>query len=100
MSYAIASKTDVESIVPEEWGGMWFLKDALDTDHLGFTILELEPGGKGKEHDHAGGQEEVYYVVEGSVEIDLDGETIPLDQEQAIYLDPDETRQIHNRGNE
>ncbi|MFB6311934.1 MAG: cupin domain-containing protein, partial [Salinirussus sp.] len=94
------SKTDVESIIPEEWGGMWFLKDALDTDHLGFTILELEPGGKGKEHDHEGGQEEVYYVVEGSVEIDLDGETIPLDQEQAIRLDPNETRQIHNRGDE
>nr|WP_250139371.1 cupin [Halosolutus amylolyticus] len=80
MGYDTASKTDVDSVVPEEWGGMWFLKDALDTDELGFTVLELEPGGKGKEHDETeSGQEEAYYVVEGTVEVELADETVSLE---------------------
>lgn len=101
MGYDTAAKTDAESVVPEEWGGMWFLKDELDAEHLGVTVLELEPGGKGKEHDHGpDGQEEVYYVLEGTVEVDLAEKTVTLGPEEAIRLDPAERRQIHNRGDE
>ena len=101
MGYDTASKADVDSVVPDEFGGMWFLKDALETDHLGLTVLELEPGGKGKEHDEAEtSQEEVYYVVEGSVDVELSGETVTLESGNAIRLDPEETRQIHNTGDE
>jgi len=101
MGYDTAARTDVESVVPEEYGGMWFLKEALDTTELGLSVLELEPGAKGKEHDETGtGQEEVYYVVEGTVDIDLDGETETLSGGEAIRLDPDQRRQIHNRGDE
>jgi mannose-6-phosphate isomerase-like protein (cupin superfamily) len=103
MGYDTAAKTDPESVVDEEYGGMWFLKEELDTDELGISILELEPGGKGMEHDEAGtGQEEVYYVVEGAIEIDLSegAETVSLETDEAIRLDPEETRQIHNRGDE
>jgi len=101
MGYDTAAKTDVESVVPAEWGGMWFLKEELDADHLGFTVLELEPGGKGKEHDETHtGQEEVYYVVEGTVDVELAEETVTLEAEEAIRLDATERRQIHNRGDE
>ena len=101
MGYAIAEKTDVESIVPDEWGGMWFLKDALDTERLGFTILELEPGGKGKEHDEMESeQEEIYYVIAGRVDVHLADETVTLSADEAIRLDPDERRQIENRGDD
>ncbi|WP_306055476.1 cupin domain-containing protein [Natronococcus wangiae] len=101
MGYDTASKSDVESVVPEDAGGMWFLKDALGADQLGLTVLELEPGERGMEHDETGtGQEEVYYVVEGTVEVELEDETVTLESEDAIRLDPDETRQIHNSGNE
>jgi quercetin dioxygenase-like cupin family protein len=100
MGYDTASKTDVESVVPEEFGGMWFLKEALGTEELGLTVLELEPDGKGKEHDESGtGQEEVYYVVEGTIEVVVEGETVELESGDAIRLDPDETRQIYNSGN-
>ncbi|WP_226006562.1 cupin domain-containing protein [Natrinema salinisoli] len=102
MGYDTAAKTDPESVVDEVWGGMWFLKEDLDAEKLGISILELEPGGKGMEHDEAEtGQEEVYYVVEGSIEVDLSGgETVSLEADELIRLDPDETRQIHNRGDE
>lgn len=103
MGYDTAVKTDPESVVPEEWGGMWFLKEELGTEELGISVLELEPGGKGQEHDETDtGQEEVYYVVEGAVEIELPDadETVALETDEVIRLDAEETRQIHNRGDE
>jgi len=103
MGYDTAAKTDPDSVIDEEWGGMWFLKDALATDELGISVLELEPGGKGMEHAEAdSGQEEVYYVVAGTVDIELPDadETVTLETDEAIRLDPEETRQIHNGGDE
>lgn len=103
MGYKKASTEDVDSVVPEEYGGMWFLRDALETERLGISVLELEPDAKGKEHSHEhDGQEEVYIVVEGTVDVDLTDrdETVTLREEDALRLDADETRQIVNRGDE
>lgn len=103
MGYDTATKTDPESVVDEEWGGMWFLKEEVGSDHVGFSILELEPGGKGMEHDESDSdQEEIYYVVSGTVEVELtDGdETVTLEEDELIRLDPEETRQIFNRSDE
>jgi mannose-6-phosphate isomerase-like protein (cupin superfamily) len=64
-------------------------------------VLELEPDAKGKEHNHEhDGQEEVYLVVEGMVDVDLTDrdETVTLREDDALCLDADETRQIFNRG--
>jgi len=97
MGYDTVHRSDVESVVPEEYGGMWFLKDALGASELGLTVLELEPEAKGKEHGHSGdGQEKIYYVVKGTVDIELDDETVTLEDGDAIRLDPEQTRQIHN----
>jgi len=99
MGYDTVHRSEVESVVPEEYGGMWFLKDALGASGLGLSILELEPDAKGKEHDHSGGgQEEIYYIVEGTVDIELDDETVTLADGDAIRLDPEQTRQIHSHG--
>lgn len=101
MSYTIANPSDVDSVMDEEYGGMWFLRDALDAERVGVTIMTLEPGANGKEHDHAhDGQEEIYVVVEGTVDVDLDDESVTLSRDDAIRLAPEQTRQIHNRGDE
>jgi mannose-6-phosphate isomerase-like protein (cupin superfamily) len=101
MGYQTASTADVESVVPEEYGGMWFLKDALDTSEIGVTILELEPDAKGKEHDHSGdGQEEVYVCVDGRIDVEFADGTVALGENEAVRVDPGETRQLHNRGEE
>lgn len=103
MGYKKASTDDVDSVVPDEYGGMWFLRDALETERLGVTVLELEPDSKGKEHDHEhDGQEEVYLVVDGEVDVDLtdSDETVTLGENDALRLDADESRQIVNRGGE
>lgn len=101
MGYTTASINDTESVIPAEWGGMWFLRDALDAERLGFTMMELEPGGKGKEHDHAADDhEEIYYVVDGELEVDLGDETVTLGENEAIRVDPGQPRQLHNRSTE
>lgn len=101
MGYGKASTEDVDSLVPEEYGGMWFLRDELGAEDLGVTVLELEPDAKGREHDHGeDGQEEVYLVVEGEVDVDLtdSDETVTLEEDEAVRLDAGETRRIVNRG--
>ncbi len=102
MGYDRASTDDVDSVVPEEYGGMWFLRDALNIENVGVTVLELEPDAKGMEHDHeSDGQEEVYLVVEGQVDVDLTDRdvTVTLGEDEAVRLDAGESRQIVNRGN-
>jgi mannose-6-phosphate isomerase-like protein (cupin superfamily) len=101
MAYTVAGIDDVDSLVPEEWGGMWFLRDALGCDQLGVTLLELEPGGKGKEHDHAGtDHEEVYLVVDGKLTVELGDDTVTLGDGEAVRVDPTTTRQLHNTSEE
>ncbi|WP_435364317.1 cupin domain-containing protein [Haloarchaeobius sp. DYHT-AS-18] len=97
MSYTKAGIDDVDSVMDEAYGGMWFLRDALDAEHVGVTVMEMEPGCKGKEHDHAhDGQEEVYVVVAGSVDVVLDDETVTVGADEALRLSAEETRQLTN----
>lgn len=108
MDYTIADTDEVESVVGEEWGGMWFLRGPLECEELGVTLLELEPGGKGKAHDHDGDrQEEVYLVVGGELTVQLGGsEDDPRDREvtlgdgEAVRVGPETRRQLHNHGDE
>lgn len=108
MDYSTANTTGIESVVPEEWGGMWFFRNALDCEKLGVTLLELEPSGKGKPHDHATeDHEEVYLVVEGELTVQL-GESedelpedeVTLDAGEAVRVGPSTWRQLHNHGDE
>ncbi|MFB6169763.1 MAG: cupin domain-containing protein [Haloarculaceae archaeon] len=101
MAYQKATTDDVASVVPEEWGGMWFLKKPLGTEHLGVSIFELEPDGRGREHDEAdSGQEEVYVCVRGEATVELGEDTVVLHENEALRVDPGQRRQVFNRGDE
>ncbi|MFB6135341.1 MAG: cupin domain-containing protein [Halobacteriaceae archaeon] len=96
MPFQKASPADAESVLPDEAGHMWFLKDALGTEHVAFTVLELEPNVDGKRHDHRD-QEEVYYVEDGAVDVDFGDRTVTLEEGEALRVDPEEERQLRNR---
>ncbi|PSP49732.1 cupin [Halobacteriales archaeon QH_7_69_31] len=106
MDYETATTDDIDSVIPEEYGGMWFFRDPLDCEYLGVTLLELEPGGKGKAHDHADDDhEEVYLVVDGELTVQLGGggdtsaETeVTLSDGEAVRVGPETRRQVHNHG--
>lgn len=93
MDYTQVNSLDVEPIAD----GMRFLRDPLDCEKLGVTILDVDPGWTGKEHDHADdGQEEVYVLLDGWATVTVEGEDVELDAGEALRIPPEATRQIHN----
>jgi mannose-6-phosphate isomerase-like protein (cupin superfamily) len=91
MSYTSENYTDVEPRAP----GMHFLRDALDCDNLGLTVVEADPGWEGMEHDHGEeSHEEVYLLVDGDGEITVDGESVSLTPGDAVRVDPGASRQL------
>ena len=73
------SYVDVDTLEGEGPGGaVRKVRRALDARAFGFNYFTLGPGIVGREHDHAEqGQEEVYFVVEGSGTMRVDGDYEP-----------------------
>ena len=91
MSYTKANHADGDEKAP----GMYFLREELDCENLGLTVIEAEAGWTGMEHDHADdGQEEVYYLVEGAATMDVDGDEVTLSAGDALRVAGDASRQL------
>lgn len=91
MAYDTTSYDDVEPRAP----GMYFLRDALDCDNLGVTVLDANAGWEGKAHDHAhDDQEEVYLLLEGSGTLTVEDEEIALSPGDAVRVDPGDSREL------
>lgn len=97
MTYTKVTPDEIDPRESETFDGrIWFLKDSLDTDHIGFSILEIDPNEDAPEHSHDE-QEEIYYVESGAVDVDVNGESVSLAEGEAIKLDAEDTRQVRNR---
>lgn len=93
MAYTKVDYTDVEPVAD----GLYFLRDALDCENLGVSVLECEPGWTGKEHDHADdGEEEVYLLVEGEATVVIEGEEVSMTEGDAVRIPAEATRRIEN----
>jgi len=99
MPHTKAHVSDAESVLPDDVKGeMWMLRDDLDTETLGFTVLALEAGEETMSHAHVDDdQEEIYYVATGGVDVDFGDHTVSLDEDEALRISPEEERQIRNR---
>lgn len=74
------------------------LREALDTEGLGFTVLALEPHEETRSHDHIEDDvEEIYYVVNGGVFVDFGDRRETVSEHEVIRISPDEERQIQNQ---
>jgi mannose-6-phosphate isomerase-like protein (cupin superfamily) len=69
----------------------------LGVEAFGMQVMDLPPNlDQFPEHDHSSdGQEEVYLVLRGSAEIDVEGERIPLDTETMIRVPSGVSRKIY-----
>lgn len=93
MSYTQANYEDTESVA----GGLHFLRDALDCEELGVSVLDCPPGWSGKDHDHADeGHEEVYVLTDGEATLTVDGEAVDMVEGDAVRVAPGATRRIDN----
>jgi mannose-6-phosphate isomerase-like protein (cupin superfamily) len=90
------TKVNYRDVDPKS-DALYFLRDALDCDNLGLTVVDCDANWTGMEHDHAdGGQEEVYYLVEGEATLHVDGDEVAMDAGDAVRIAPESTRQIEN----
>jgi uncharacterized cupin superfamily protein len=66
------------------------LRSALGVSAWGMNLIEFDPGATGyPEHDHeADGQEEVYMVVEGSIELEAEGKRQVLKKGDLVRVGP------------
>ncbi|WP_049984344.1 cupin domain-containing protein [Halorubrum sp. BV1] len=91
MGYDTTTYDDVEPRAP----GMYFLRDALDCERLGVTVVEADDGWDGLEHDHAeDGHEEVYVLIHGEATLTVDGDPVDLGPGDAVRVDADSTRDL------
>jgi mannose-6-phosphate isomerase-like protein (cupin superfamily) len=77
-------------------GGMKHARAELGVTSFGMQVIDLPPNVDGyPEHDHSeAGQEEVYVVLSGEVELTVDGETITLDEGSMARVGPAARRKL------
>ena len=83
--YKVVKIDDMEAIA---FGTFRRARAELDVSAFGLQVLDLPPNLDAyPEHDHAeDGQEEVYFVLRGGGEIEIEGERIALDPETVVSV--------------
>jgi mannose-6-phosphate isomerase-like protein (cupin superfamily) len=83
--FKVVKIDDIEAIA---YGTFRRARAALDVTSFGLQVLDLPPNLDAyPEHDHAeDGQEEVYFVLRGGGEVEIDGERVPLDTETVVSI--------------
>jgi uncharacterized cupin superfamily protein len=89
--YTVIDVEELEGEGPD--GRIRKVRRALDAHAFGLNLFRLPPGVEGLEHDHAdAGQEEVYFVLEGSGVLRVGGEEVELRRGVAVRVSPEATR--------
>ncbi|MFC5969992.1 cupin [Halomarina salina] len=103
MAYKTAGIGETRSVIEDEGGEMWPLRELLGCERLSVSVVELAPGRRGTEYDHAGCDcESVYLAVQGAVDVDCllpSGavESLTLEEYEAVSIPPEQSRQLVNR---
>jgi len=86
---------DVEDIEAEREGRIRRVRVALGVSAFGINHIHLPPNGQGSDHDESRtGQEEVYFVLEGSGTMVVEGELVELRPQRYVFVPPGVTRQV------
>ena len=92
-THKVVKIDDMEAIA---FGTFRRARAELEVSSFGLQVLDLPPNLDAyPEHDHGeDGQEEVYFVLRGSGEVEIEGERIPLDPETAVSIKPGIRRKL------
>ena len=84
---------DMEAIA---FGSFKRARAELGVTSFGLAVMDLPPNNElYPEHDHADdGQEEVYFTLRGTAELEIEGERHPLDSESMIRVGPGVRRKV------
>ncbi len=99
--YTIRALSDVPNIFEGQYpGAMRFLADQLEAEQVAFTHRMMPPksGGKGSYGHRHKTQEEIYYVISGTLQFKLDEHVIDVPTGSAVRVAPAVTRSVWNDG--
>jgi mannose-6-phosphate isomerase-like protein (cupin superfamily) len=101
--YTVKSLDDVPDVFGGKYPGiMRMLSDPLETEQVAITHRHMTPGSGGKGgygHRHRT-QEEIYFVIAGTLEFKLDDEVLVLQGGSAVRVAPEVVRSVWNEGPE
>jgi mannose-6-phosphate isomerase-like protein (cupin superfamily) len=77
-------------------GSFYRARAELGVEAFGMQVIDMPPNLTGyPEHDHAeSGQEEVFVVLRGGGEIEVDGERVAIDPETLVRVGPGARRKL------
>lgn len=99
--YTIRAVADAPDIFEGQHpGAMRFLTDDLDAQQVAFThrLMPPQSGGKGSHGHRHKTQEEVYFVISGTLQFKLDEEIIDVPSGTAVRVAPAVSRSMWNDG--
>jgi len=91
--YAVKKIDEMEAVY---LGAFKRARAELGVEAFGLAVIDLPPSYEHyPEHDHThDNQEEVFLVLRGSGEIEIDGERFPLDSEHISRVGPENKRKL------
>jgi len=91
--YAVKRIDDMEAVYR---GAFKRARAELGVESFGLQVLDFPPkADRYPEHDHSkDGQEEVYIVLRGSGEVEIDGERHPLDVDTMVRVSSGTSRKL------
>jgi mannose-6-phosphate isomerase-like protein (cupin superfamily) len=98
--YTIVAAGDVQDVLGDYPGEMRMFTELLGAQQVAFTYRRMPPqtGGKGSYgHSHKT-QEEVYFVVAGTLQFKLGDDVVEVGPHSAVRVAPDTVRSVWNDG--
>ena len=100
--YRVASREDAIDFMEgyPGFGEMRSFTDALGAEEVAFTwrLMPPDTGGKGSYGHRHKDQEEIYFVVRGTVQFKLGDDVVEVGPQSAVRVSTDVFRSVHNDG--
>jgi mannose-6-phosphate isomerase-like protein (cupin superfamily) len=98
--YSVARREDATDWMAQYpgFGEMRWYSDALATEQVSFSWRQMPPdtGGRGSYGHHHPGQEEVYFVISGTVTFKVGDDVFEAGPQTAVKMNGEEPYSVHN----
>jgi mannose-6-phosphate isomerase-like protein (cupin superfamily) len=103
-TYTIVTRDEAPDFMAQYpgYGEMRFFTAPLDAEQVAFTFrtMPVGTGGKGSYGHRHRNQEEIYFVISGTLQFKLGDEIVEVGPHTAVRIPADTYRSIHNDGPE
>jgi mannose-6-phosphate isomerase-like protein (cupin superfamily) len=100
--WTVLPAQDAPDVLGDYPGEMRFLTQDLGCEQVAFTYRRMEPqtGSKGSYGHRHKTQEEIYFVISGTLQFKLEDEILEVGPETAVRVAPTTVRGVWNEGPE